>query len=100
MTGDKSYRVDCKQAFDSARFLCVSAVPCQIFWSSIFASFEFVVNMCFRKLKSDLKSTNIEELRVQMETYYEETQRLQTVLSSVYNQVPGTRNIPETRCDL
>ncbi|CAB4034987.1 Hypothetical predicted protein, partial [Paramuricea clavata] len=50
-----------------------------------------------RKLKSDLKSTSLDELRIQMETYYEETQRLQTVLSSVYSQVPGTRNIPDTR---
>ncbi|XP_028402672.1 IQ domain-containing protein E-like [Dendronephthya gigantea] len=50
-----------------------------------------------RKLKSDLKSTNIDELRIQMETYYEETQRLQTVLSSVYSQVPGTRNISDSR---
>ena len=50
-----------------------------------------------RKLKSDLKSTNIDELRIEMETYYEETRRLQTVLSSVYSQVPGTRNMPDTR---
>ena len=50
-----------------------------------------------RKLKSDLKSTNIDELRIEMETYFEETRRLQTVLSSVYSQAPGTRNLPDTR---
>jgi hypothetical protein len=60
-------------------------------------SFDQGFNFCFSKLKSDLKSTNIDELRIQMETYYEETQRLQTVLSSVYSQVPGTRNVPDAR---
>ena len=64
---------------------------------SLLNSFDQGFNFCFSKLKSDLKSTNIDELRIQMETYYEETQRLQTVLSSVYSQVPGTRNVPDAR---
>lgn len=50
-----------------------------------------------RKLKNDLKTTNVDELHIQMETYYEETRRLQQVLSSVYSQGPGTRNIPDAR---
>ncbi|XP_046856979.1 IQ domain-containing protein E-like [Xenia sp. Carnegie-2017] len=50
-----------------------------------------------RKLKNDLKTTNVDELHIQMETYYEETRRLQQLLSSVYSQGPGTRNIPDTR---
>ncbi|KAM5228438.1 IQ domain-containing protein E [Ctenodactylus gundi] len=35
-----------------------------------------------RKLQSDMKTTNLEEMRVAMETYYEEIRRLQTLLAS------------------
>ncbi|XP_055984299.1 IQ domain-containing protein E [Sorex fumeus] len=34
------------------------------------------------KLQSDMKTTNLEEMRVAMETYYEEIHRLQTLLAS------------------
>ncbi|XP_072799520.1 IQ domain-containing protein E isoform X2 [Vicugna pacos] len=34
------------------------------------------------KLQTDMKTTNLEEMRVAMETYYEETRRLQTLLAS------------------
>nr|XP_023670656.1 IQ domain-containing protein E isoform X1 [Paramormyrops kingsleyae] len=36
----------------------------------------------FNKLQSDLKTTNIEELKITVETYYEEVQRLRVLLAS------------------
>jgi len=34
------------------------------------------------KLQTDMKTTNLEEMRIAMETYYEEIHRLQTLLAS------------------
>ncbi|KAG8523793.1 IQ domain-containing protein E [Galemys pyrenaicus] len=40
------------------------------------------LHLGFSKLQTDMKTTNLEEMRIAMETYYEEIHRLQTLLAS------------------
>ncbi|XP_006889802.1 PREDICTED: IQ domain-containing protein E [Elephantulus edwardii] len=50
------------------------------------------------KLQSDMKTTNLEEMRIAMETYYEEIQRLQTLLAS--SDVSGKKLPAEKKVSL
>uniref|UniRef100_F6UQ91 IQ motif-containing E n=1 Tax=Xenopus tropicalis TaxID=8364 RepID=F6UQ91_XENTR len=47
------------------------------------------------KLQSELKTTSLEEMKIAMETYYEEIQRLQTLL--VRAEATGRRSPPESK---
>uniref|UniRef100_A0A8C0ZNK5 IQ domain-containing protein E n=1 Tax=Castor canadensis TaxID=51338 RepID=A0A8C0ZNK5_CASCN len=47
------------------------------------------------KLQTDMKTTNLEEMRVAMETYYEEIHRLQTLLAS--SDPPGKKPAAEKK---
>ncbi|XP_041534194.1 IQ domain-containing protein E-like isoform X3 [Microtus oregoni] len=47
------------------------------------------------KLQTDMKTTNLEEMRIAMETYYEEIHRLQTLLAST--DATGKRPIVEKK---
>ncbi|OBS72742.1 hypothetical protein A6R68_12692 [Neotoma lepida] len=47
------------------------------------------------KLQTDLKTTNLEEMRIAMETYYEEIHRLQTLLAST--EATGKKPILEKK---
>ncbi|XP_076996575.1 IQ domain-containing protein E isoform X3 [Tamandua tetradactyla] len=50
------------------------------------------------KLQTDMKTTNLEEMRVAMETYYEEIHRLQTLLAS--SETTGKKPAAERRMGL
>ncbi|XP_073409826.1 IQ domain-containing protein E isoform X4 [Dendrobates tinctorius] len=50
------------------------------------------------KLQSELKTTNVEEMRIAMETYYEEIQRLQSMLAKAEDALQ--RPPPESRDSL
>uniref|UniRef100_UPI00398E7617 IQ domain-containing protein E isoform X2 n=1 Tax=Pristiophorus japonicus TaxID=55135 RepID=UPI00398E7617 len=47
------------------------------------------------KLQTDLKTTNMEEMKITMETYYEEIQRLRLLLTD--NEIAEKRSIAESR---
>ncbi|XP_043567743.1 IQ domain-containing protein E isoform X3 [Chiloscyllium plagiosum] len=47
------------------------------------------------KLQSDLKTTNIEEMKIATETYYEEIQRLRLLLTD--NELADKKSIPDSR---
>ncbi|XP_052023850.1 IQ domain-containing protein E isoform X8 [Apodemus sylvaticus] len=47
------------------------------------------------KLQTDMKTTNLEEMRIAMETYYEEIHRLQTLLAS--SEATGKKPIVEKK---
>uniref|UniRef100_A0A452IRF7 IQ motif containing E n=1 Tax=Gopherus agassizii TaxID=38772 RepID=A0A452IRF7_9SAUR len=47
------------------------------------------------KFQTDVKTTNLEEMRIAMETYYEEIHRLQTLLAK--SEAVGKKSIPESR---
>nr|XP_054401668.1 IQ domain-containing protein E isoform X16 [Pongo abelii] len=47
------------------------------------------------KLQSDMKTTNLEEMRIAMETYYEEVHRLQTLLAS--SETTGKKPLGEKK---
>ncbi|XP_015420641.1 PREDICTED: IQ domain-containing protein E [Myotis davidii] len=46
------------------------------------ARLPLTLSLGFSKLQADMKTTSLEEMRVAMETYYEEIHRLQTLLAS------------------
>ncbi|XP_029802686.1 IQ domain-containing protein E isoform X8 [Suricata suricatta] len=50
------------------------------------------------KLQTDMKTTNLEEMRIAMETYYEEIQRLQTLLAS--SETTGKKTPGEKKTSL
>ncbi|XP_054574224.1 IQ domain-containing protein E isoform X1 [Eptesicus fuscus] len=50
------------------------------------------------KLQTDMKTTSLEEMRVVMETYYEEIHRLQTLLAS--SETPGRKPVVERKAGL
>ncbi|XP_034639808.1 IQ domain-containing protein E isoform X3 [Trachemys scripta elegans] len=47
------------------------------------------------KFQTDVKTTNLEEMRIAMETYYEEIHRLQTLLAK--SEAVGKKSLPESR---
>ncbi|XP_059509939.1 IQ domain-containing protein E isoform X2 [Stegostoma tigrinum] len=47
------------------------------------------------KLQNDMKTTNVEEMKIVTETYYEEIQRLRLLLTD--NEVADKKSIPESR---
>ncbi|XP_039348024.1 IQ domain-containing protein E isoform X13 [Mauremys reevesii] len=47
------------------------------------------------KFQTDVKTTNLEEMRIAMETYYEEIRRLQTLLAK--SEAVGKKSLPESR---
>ncbi|XP_049644554.1 IQ domain-containing protein E [Suncus etruscus] len=52
------------------------------------------------KLQSDMKTTNLEEMRIAMETYYEEIHRLQTLLANsetTGRRLPGDKKVGARR---
>nr|XP_036280189.1 IQ domain-containing protein E [Pipistrellus kuhlii] len=50
------------------------------------------------KLQTDMKTTSLEEMRVVMETYYEEIHRLQTLLAN--SETPGRKPVMERKAGL
>uniref|UniRef100_A0A8C3I7Q9 IQ domain-containing protein E n=1 Tax=Chrysemys picta bellii TaxID=8478 RepID=A0A8C3I7Q9_CHRPI len=47
------------------------------------------------KFQTDVKTTNLQEMRIAMETYYEEIHRLQTLLAK--SEAVGKKSLPESR---
>ncbi|TFK10475.1 Zinc finger MYM-type protein 2 [Platysternon megacephalum] len=47
------------------------------------------------KFQTDVKTTNLEEMRIAMETYYEEIHRLQTLLAK--SEAVGKKSLPDSR---
>ncbi|XP_053897270.1 IQ domain-containing protein E isoform X4 [Malaclemys terrapin pileata] len=47
------------------------------------------------KFQTDVKTTNLEEMRIAMETYYEEIHHLQTLLAK--SEAVGKKSLPESR---